>query len=182
LGRTLDEGFPRTVRGQVDPAKDAHLAIFFDVLASTFVLWAAMGRDIRRFYEPSMSKAAFENVLRYYLWGGKESYDIRQQMRERAAIENGGPVELPALDSLIAFAGLIVSSPQSILDCAHVSRELSIRLAAGSTASFDKRVSDHLKAKSRIRQFSVALGDYLVAAGGLPKDLAKRMQSSLFEA
>jgi hypothetical protein len=92
----------RAVRGQVDPAKDAHLAIFFDVLASTFVLWAAMGRDIRRFYEPSMSKAAFENVLRYYLWGGKESYDIRQQMRERAAIENGGPVDyrLGTLSSL----------------------------------------------------------------------------------
>ncbi len=46
---------------------------FFDVLASAFVLWAAMGRDIRRFYEPSMEKAVFETGLRYYLWGGKES-------------------------------------------------------------------------------------------------------------
>jgi hypothetical protein len=69
----------RAVYGQVDPAKDAHLAIFFDVL----VLWAAMGKDMRRFYEPSMDKAVFETVLRYYLWGGKDSYNIRQQMRER---------------------------------------------------------------------------------------------------
>ena len=82
----------RTVRGHVDPTKDPHLAIFFDVAASAFVLWAAMGRDIRRFYEPSMNKAAFETVLRYYLWGGKESHNIRQQMRERATAENSGAV------------------------------------------------------------------------------------------
>jgi hypothetical protein len=112
----------RAVRGHVDPVKDAHLAIFFDVLASSFVLWAAMGRNIRRFYEPSMTKAAFETVLRYYLWGGKESYNIRQQLRERVTAENGGAMELPAWESLVAFAGLIVSAPQSILHCAYMCR------------------------------------------------------------
>ena len=61
----------RTIRGHFDPAKDEHLAIFFDVLSSTFVLWAAMGRDIRRFYEPTMDKSTFQVVLRYYVWGGK---------------------------------------------------------------------------------------------------------------
>jgi hypothetical protein len=106
----------RTIRGYVDPAKDQHLAVFLDVLSSSFVLWAAMGRDIRRFYEPSMDKSAFQAVLRYYMWGGKEAYDIRQQMRERAAAESGAAVELPAWDSLLAFAGLIISAPQSILE------------------------------------------------------------------
>ncbi len=72
------------------------IAIFFDVLASAFVLWAAMGRDIRRFYEPSMEKAVFETGLRYYLWGGKESYNIRQQMRERAAAESAAHTEKTA--------------------------------------------------------------------------------------
>jgi len=172
----------RAVRGQSDPAKDAHLAIFFDVLASAFVLWAAMGRDIRRFYEPAMNKTAFESVLRYYLWGGKESYDIRQQMRNRAGAENGGPIELPAWDVLLSFAGLIVSAPQSILECAHVCREFSIRAAVGANADFDKRLAERLNTKPRIRQFSAGLSDYLVAAGGLPKDLAKRIQSNLFEA
>ncbi len=102
-------------------------------------------------------------------------------MRERAAAENRGTVGLPGWESLIAFVGLIVSAPQSILDCANVCRELSIRAAAGADATFDKRISNHLKTKSRIRQFSAGLGDYLVEAGALPKDLAKRMQSGLFE-
>jgi hypothetical protein len=170
----------RAIRGHVDPAKDEHLAIFFDVLSSTFVLWAAMGRDIRRFYEPSMDKSAFQAVLRYYVWGGKESYNIRQQMRDRAAIDNGATVELPAWDALVAFAGLIVSAPQSILECAHVCREVSIRAASGVNPNFDEHLSHHLKSSARIRQFSVALGDYLVSASGLPNDLAKRAQGVLF--
>lgn len=170
----------RAIRGNFDPAKDEHLAIFFDVLSSTFVLWAAMGRDIRRFYEPSMDKSAFQAVLRYYVWGGKESYNIRQQMRDRAATENGAAVELPSWDALVAFAGLIVAAPQSILECAHVCREVSIRAAAGLNPGFDKQLSHRLKSSTRIRQFSAALGDYLVTAGGLPKDLAQRAQGVLF--
>jgi hypothetical protein len=170
----------RAIHGDVDPAKDEHLAIFFDVLSSTFILWAAMGRDIRRFYEPSMDKSAFQAVLRYYVWGGKESYDIRQQMRDRAFTDYATPVELPAWDALVAFAGLIVSAPQSILVCAHVCRELSIRAASGLNPDFDKQLSHRLKSNARIRQFSVVLGDYLAGAGGLPKDLAKRAQDVFF--
>lgn len=170
----------RAVRGFIDPAKDEHLAIFFDVLSSTFVLWAAMGRDIRRFYEPSMDKSSFQTVLRYYVWGGKESYSIRQQMRDRAATENGTAVELPAWEALVAFAGLIVSAPQSILECAHVCREASIRAATGQNPDFEKQLLHLLKSNTRIRQFSAALADYLVIAGALPKDLSKRAQGVLF--
>jgi hypothetical protein len=169
----------RNICGYVDPTKDEHLAIFFDVLSSTFVLWAAMGRDIRRFYEPSMDKGAFQAVLRYYVWGGKESYNIRQQMRDRQAAENGTPIELPAWDALVAFAGLIVSAPQSILQCAYACREVSIRAACGPHSNFDKRLSHRLKANSRIRQFSTVLGEYLATAGGLPKDMTKRAQDVL---
>jgi hypothetical protein len=146
------------------------------VLCSTFVLWAAMGRDIRRFYEPTMDKIAFQNVLRYYLWGGKESYDLRQQMRDRTAAESGTAVELPAWDVLVAFAGLIVSSPQSILECAYACREASVRASFGADPNFDKHLSCHLKSGTRVRQFSTALGDYLATAGGLPKEMARRAQ------
>lgn len=173
----------RVVSGHVDPAKPAHLAIFYDVLASSLLLWAAMGRDIRRFYEPSMDKATFESVLSYYLWGGKESYQIRQQMREKSGAEKGHTaIELPAWASLVAFAGTIISAPQNIFECAHVSRELSLRDASSHEARFDAKLSQRLKSNSRIRQFSAGLIDYLVAAGGLPKDLSKQAQGALFDA
>jgi hypothetical protein len=81
----------------------------------------------------------------------------------------------------VAFAGLIVGAPQSILQCAHVSREFSIRFAVGKQSDLDNDLSRRLKGSSRIRQFSIALAEYLVSAGGLPKDIAKRTQAALFE-
>jgi hypothetical protein len=172
----------REIRGHIDPAKDSHRTIFFDVLSSVFVLWAAMGRDIRRFYEPTMNKADFETVLRYYFWGGKESYNIRKQMRERLGGEGDTSVELPAWDNLLTFSGLIVSAPHSILDCAHVCRELSIRAITGPNAAFDTNLSGRLKNNSRIRQFCAGLNDYLVSAGKLPRELATRVQDDVFGA
>jgi hypothetical protein len=173
----------RVARGQFDPAKDKHVAIFFDVLASTFVLWATLGRDIRRFYEPSMDKAGFEKVLRYYLWGGKESYNIRQQLREKGSPDSSPTsVELPQWPELVSFASIIVGAPRNILECAIVCREFAIRCATGPNAGFDKALSAKLKANSRTRQFSTALGDYLVGAGNLPKDMAKQVQKVLFAA
>jgi hypothetical protein len=73
----------RDLRGQFDPAKHEHIAIFLNALASVFVLWASIGRDVRRFNEPAMNKAKFESALRYYIWGGKEAYELRRQMREK---------------------------------------------------------------------------------------------------
>lgn len=173
----------RAAHGHIDPAKDEHVALLFDITASTFVLWTALARDIRRFYEPTMGKAEFEKVLRYYLWGGKESYDIRQQMREKASLGSGNQaaVELPSWDRLVSFAGLIVSAPQSVLECGYACREISMRFACGQNSNFDSRLAKHLESNSRIRQFAVALSEYLVTAGGLPRDMAKRMQKTLFE-
>ena len=170
----------RAVRGHIDPDKTEHIAIFFDILTSAFVLWAAMSRDIRRFYEPTMGKSAFENVLRYYLWGGKEAYNIRQQLREKT----GGDtvtVDLPAWDVLVAFGGLLVSAPQNVLECAYICRELSLRALAGKDVEFDARLAGRLKNNTRIRQFTSGLSEYFVAAAGLPKDMQQEINEILFE-
>jgi len=171
-------------RGQFDPAKDGHLAIFFDVLASTFVLWATMGRDIRRFYDPSMGRPAFEKILKYYIWGGREAFVIRQQirdlmMKERAPGERVEIAELPAWDSLLSFSGHILSAPQYLIECAIVCREYAIRCSVGIKADEDKELFRRLRSNSRVRQFSLALGQYLVASSNLPKDFERRVNGLL---
>jgi hypothetical protein len=169
----------RATKGQFDPKKDAHVAIFLDVLASTFILWTALGRDIRRFYDPSMDKNAFEKVLRFYLWGGRETYQIRQQLHEKVNKESPTPMELPRWNELVSFASLVVGAPQNIFECSLVCRELAIRCATGSNVDFDRALHVRVKSNSRIRQFSLALSDTLVAAGGLPNDMGKRVHDIL---
>jgi hypothetical protein len=139
-------------------------------------LWTALGRDIRRFYDPSMDKAAFEKVLRYYLWGGKETYQIRQQLHDKVSQESPSPVELPKWNEIVSFASLVVGAPQNIFECALVCRELAIRCATKTDVQFDKMLTGRFKSNSRIRQFGLSLSDTLVAAGGLPSDMSRRVQ------
>lgn len=168
----------RGVRGQLDPVKDTHVAIFFDVMASVFILWSTMGRDVRRFYDPKMTKAEFEKALRYYVWGGKESYQIRQELRQKADPASTAQ-DFPAWDKLVSFAGLTITGPHELFACVNVCKEMSIRAISGKLSEPEKRLSHALATNKHARQFILAATDYLVAACGLPKDLAERVQVDL---
>jgi hypothetical protein len=164
----------RTVKGQFDPGKDGHVVIFLDVLAGAFLLWASLGRDIRRFFDPKMTKVEFETALRYYIWGGKESFQIRQEMRQRA--EASGTVqEFPAWERFVALAGVIITAPQDLFGCVNIGRDMAIRLACGRDTHRERRLSQAMAASTRARQYIMGLTDYLIAAAGLPKDLSARV-------
>ena len=117
----------RSVRGQFDPAKDAHVTIFFDIMATMFILWSTIGRDVRRFYDPKMSRAEFEKALRYYIWGGKEFYQIRQELRQKAD-PAAAAQDFPSWDKLLSFAGLVITAPHELFSCVNICREMSIQI------------------------------------------------------
>jgi hypothetical protein len=169
----------RDLRGQFDPARGEHVAIFVDTLSSIFVLWTSIGRDVRRFYDPTMDKASFESVLRYYIWGGKESYELRRQMRER--LERDAPetasFDLRAWDKLVAFARLVVNAPQEIFSCAMMGREIAIRQATGIDPELDSRLRGLLNSSKRARQYSLSMAEYLVSASGLPQEMLKAAEA-----
>lgn len=167
----------RNVRGQIDPEKDAHVSVFLDTMAAFFILWASMGRDIRRFYYPAMGKSEFEKVLRYYIWGGKEAYQIRQDLRQQT--NPSAPIEFPGWEKLVAFAGIIIAGPQELFACVNICREMSIRIACGKTAGHDKQLALLMLNNKRARQFVVTATEYMVVACGLPKDLTVRVQDEL---
>lgn len=128
-----------------------------------------------------MGKESFESNLRYYIWGGKEAYVIRQQMKDRTSPESASAIELPSWGALVSFAGLILSSPQSVLDCAHGCREVSLKLVSGANADFDKRLAEYIKTRPRVRQFTTSLSDYLIAAGTLPKEFSAQASDLLLK-
>ena len=113
----------RSARGQFDPAKDGHIAIFLDVMAAIFILWSSIGRDIRRIYDPKMTKAEFERALLYYIWGGKESYQIRQELRQKTDT-SGTAQDFPSWEKLVAFAGLVIAGPHELFGCVRIGKVL----------------------------------------------------------
>lgn len=168
----------RATRGQYDPEKPEHLAIFLDMMASCLVLWSSIIRDMRRFYEPAMAKTEFEQILRYYLWGGKENYEIRQKLKALSQ-DQSGPAELPAWKKLVTYAGVTVSSPSSALDCAHVCRELSIRVVGEVNIEFDKQLGARVAENNRVYQFISGMAVYLIEAGALPADMSVKIDKLL---
>lgn len=168
----------KSKRGEFDPNKKEHLSIYLDIMASTLVLWASLAYDIRRFYDNQMDKTAFEKILRYYIWGGKENYEIRQKLK-RMIKEDGENAELPAWNKLLTFAGITVSSPQSLLECAHICRELSIREASEINEAFDDNIKAAFSANNRLRQFIMGMNNYLQEAASLPTDMSQKTNDLL---
>ena len=158
----------RRTRGEYDPGKPNHLAIFLDVLASAMVLWGALGRDISRFYEANMDKVSFERVLRYYIWGGKDGFNARMQLAKLAEREVR---DLPAWEGLVDFATITVAAPKGLLSCAHVFRELAIRAVTQAVTAFDDSLRQRFSEENRLRQFMLGMNAYLVEAGELPNDM-----------
>ncbi|MFV1534572.1 hypothetical protein VW012_15500 [Phaeobacter sp. JH209B] len=193
ISRTPEKVFRKSIvelrkaRGHFDPAKDEHFAIFFDVMAAMFLLWTSMGRDFRRIYSPSMKREQFEHALRLYIWGGKETYEIRHALREKAAQLNSASEfppeiqEFPAWEKLLHFTGLVVDSPQSIFECVNLCRELSIRSVVGKGGDEEKNLSATLGASNRAAQFILAMTSYLTSACQLPSDTEQQVKKIISE-
>lgn len=172
----------RSCRGNFDPEKSAHVAIFLDSVASLMVLWASLARDARRFYVPGMDREEFERILRFYLWGGRESYVVRQALlkdRSGAEATSASVVDFPAWEKLVSYFGLVVDAPQETFKCAHFCREVAFRIASSSDSDMDLGISAFVAQSPRAKQFSSGLVDYLVLACGLPRDLGKVVNSEL---
>lgn len=162
-------------RGYFDPTNDGHLTIFLDIMASIFILWSSIGRDVRRFYSPKMNKAEFEKALLYYIWGGKESYQIRQELRQRT--DSSTVIqEFPSWDKLVSLAGLVIAGPQDLFGCVNICREMSIRVQSGRLSVQEKHLLQMVSKNKRARQFIMAASEYMIAACPLPKDLGDRLQ------
>ena len=166
----------RRTRGQFDPDKAEHIAILLDILSSTMVLWGALGKDISRFFESNMGRESFEKVLRYYIWGGKDGYQTRQQVAKLAGKET---TDVPAWPRLVDYAGLTVAAPKCLLACAHAFRELSIRAVTEQIAGLDEALRQRFSDDNRIRQFMLGMSGYLVEAGELPREMGERVEGFL---
>lgn len=169
----------RGVRGNVDPDKPSHVAIYCDILAGTLLLWSSMGRDIRRLYQPSMSKSEFETILKYYIWGGRESYQMRQDLLPRDVSGNSRTLELPGWDHFVKFAGLIIAAPQELFGCIDITRSLAMRLFCGPDIAHDAELNARISDNKRAVQFILGLSDYMISACVLPRDLTSRVQRAL---
>lgn len=165
----------RKVRGEFDPAKPKHRAIYYYGLSVFSYVMSQIIYELRNIvdFDETETEATFEKVLKYYIWSGRDSYDLGNKLQLLNRNKNVGDTELKLKnwEGFIQLCRNLMDSPSNIPKCINPLREFSFKQVVDNSPEKDKYLKEQIDCSNRIRQFSSFMSSYLVSATDLPKDL-----------
>jgi hypothetical protein len=174
--------YVKQVRGELDPARRDHMAIFtYSVFALSFSLGPIV-RDFFDVFDPKQSKETFERLLRTYVWGGRDAYQLRRKLRQLIAAQNehiASETELSAWDEFVEMARAFLDAPEELHNCCNPMIGMALRYVGGPSDAPDLALARNLLKSNRIRQFCFRLSSYLVSAAGLPKEFDRSLRADI---
>ncbi|REL30005.1 hypothetical protein [Thalassotalea euphylliae] len=173
------------IKGELDPAKPKHQSFFYCALSVFTYLMAQIVHDLRNIVDFDASEKTFEKLLKYYIWGGKNSFNHKKSMTELFSSQNEASTNSePTLKEWPEFIELtrkLMDSPASIQECIHPIRELSFRAIVDKTSSKEINLSESINSNSRIFQFTYLMARYLVNSAQLPSDFTSMIDNAFAE-
>jgi hypothetical protein len=167
-------GIVRSNKGEFDPAKPEHMAVYSSIILSFMLVMAPICSLIADIYNQGMTQSEYEKILRYYIWGGRESYiqrrDLKNAILEAAGSEKG-ELELPGWNDFIQVSRTFLDAPSELREALIPCREISLRCISTLDDAIDKQLHIKVKKSNRTNQFMIASSTYLHKATGMPKDL-----------
>ncbi|MEM0549303.1 MULTISPECIES: hypothetical protein [Aeromonas] len=176
-------GIMRSVKGELDPSKPEHMAIYTSLILSFLLVMAPISSQMSDVFDENMSKASYEHILRYYIWGGRESYIQRRELKNAFHVATGarsGELELPGWDEFVLVSRGFLDAHSQLRDALIPCRELSLRYLSKESKENDRYLSRKLRESNRVKQFMMASSGYLYKATGLPKDFHENLKASLY--
>lgn len=174
----------RHARGELDPAKDVHMAVYVYAVFSFAIAMSTVARDIFDVFDPKQSKEAFQRFLRDYIWGGREAYQLRKKLREVMASRSeqiSAEFELHAWEEFVELVRTLLDSPESVFLCCTPLLSCSLRFLNAPETTLDATLRRQLSLNNRQRQFAFRLSNYLISACGLPRDFDDRLKAVINE-
>jgi len=164
----------KKISPELDPTKDIHRVLFKLTLVQFCLYMSEMVRDFHNIFNPEMDRTEFEKIIRYYVWGGKESYEIRQRLKaaiqSAKGITEAEPFEFPAWERFVELFRGFLDSPLLLGSVCLPLKDSAFRELSTTTADLDRRLSLRMGANNRVRQFILAAASYLIEATQLPRD------------
>ncbi len=161
-------------RGEFDPDKEKHLAFFYFAVSSFAFLMSQVVHDLRNVVDFDSDLSTFETVLKYYIWGGRDSFRVRNKLKtafsQRSQSFESEEAELNGWPKFLELTRNLLDSPSDIKECIDPLRELAMRSIVTKSPDKEAWIEKQVEGNRRIRQFSLALASYLVTAAKLPKD------------
>ncbi|MFQ3230142.1 MAG: hypothetical protein ACI9DO_001512, partial [Reinekea sp.] len=166
-------GAIRATKGELDPNKLSHMAIYSSIILSFMLVMAPICSQISDIYNHDMTQEEYEKILRYYIWGGRESYIQRRNLKNAVLEATGSEkteLELPGWSDFIQASRTFLDAPSELREALIPCREISLRCISSIDPEFDKLLSLKIKKSNRINQFIITSSTYLYKATGMPKD------------
>lgn len=166
-------GIIRTNKGELDPAKSEHMAVYCFIILSFLLVMAPICAQFADIYDQEMSQSEYEKVLRYYIWGGREGYIQRRDLKNTILEASGskkGELELPGWENFVQVSRTFLDAPSEIRETLIPCREISLRCVSTIEKESDKQLYLKIKKSNRISQFIRAASNYICKSTGLPKD------------
>lgn len=164
----------RAIRGELDPAKAEHLAVFGDALCLFLLALSELSNSLFLVLFRPKSREEFSSSLLALVYGGHENLEMAHRIR-RVAAGSEGEGALDIFPELMKFEQLvreILQAPQQVLNAAILARELCLCFLVGSG------VSDLQKAlateTSYAPKFLFMASDYLQKALRLPPEFSAK--------
>ena len=171
-------------KGEFNPVKDTHAAIFYHVVMTFSYLMAKAVHDLKAIVDFDANKEEFEKLLKYYIWGGREAFSIKQKMSQLFSSTNTSMASIePELREWELFVELVrklLDSPVDVFKCCFPMREISIRKLAVNDEAKDLFLAKSISNNKRIRQFASSQAKYLIKATQLPAEFDSNL-SSIFD-
>lgn len=171
-------------RGEFNPAKVQHQAIFQHVLMSFCYLLSMIVHDLKSVIDYDSDKETFEKILKYYIWNGRESYLTRQRLKEMFSHNNqsiDSELEFSNWSEFVELVRKLLDAPAEVFKASLFARELSLRTATNQDEEKDKYLAKILSSSSRIRQFLFSQARYLQRAQKLPTEFIDRLNQQFDE-
>ncbi len=172
-------------KGEFNPDRAKHGSVFLHVLLSFSFLMSKVVHDLKTVIDYDSGKEDFEEILKYYIWGGRDSLIQKQKMAELFASINKSPpsfsMEIPEWERFVELTRKLLDSPKDVFWACFPLRELSLRLLSSVNDEKDLYIAKTVSGSARIRQFMTFQADYLVHAGQLPKEFADQFKVTLDE-
>lgn len=173
------------IKGELDPEKPKHRALLFYSISVFIYLIAQIIHDLRNIIDFDAEEKHFERLLKYYIWGGRDSFLLRKKMTELFSksneIEGPAEPELKNWNDFVEMSRKLLDSPNNIQPCIWPVREIAFMDAADRNDRKDQFTSNYVKANNRVRQFSVLMTKYIVNAVKLPKEFSQKLEERFDE-
>ncbi|MFZ5451412.1 MAG: hypothetical protein ACOZF2_06030 [Thermodesulfobacteriota bacterium] len=163
-------------RGEIDPRRDDHLALIFEMASAFGIPFASLTGKVFRSHLKPDQRELLEDAVRLIIWGGREQYDFYNAVRQQLIAAKGGdPGEQLAFPNWNEFLELLrnyLEAPHLAFKTPQLLRSVGMGVFTGAPADALSRIDDRM-----LLHLALKLAVYVCRAAKLPQDAVERMKA-----